>query len=248
MINLRFLTLFLFSFLFLSVAFSTNYPSYHGYVNDYANLIDLQKESQINLIISSLEENTSVEIAVLTVDDLDGLDIETYAVELFEKWKIGKRDLDNGILILVSKNDRQVRIEVGYGLEDKIPDLVANDIIENQMIPEFKKGNFGKGILDATGRIASIVGPGSYYPSAESLSPSSDSPLEVVCCISLFLLFFILIFLFGSGSGGSRYSGGGFGGYRSGSGSYSGGGYSSGGSFGGFGGGRSGGGGSSGRW
>lgn len=242
--KIQFILIAFFLLLFSNSLFSTNYPTYHGYVNDYANLIDPQKESQINSMISSLEKNTSVEIAVLTVDDLAGLDIETYAVELFEKWKIGKRDLDNGILILVSKNDRQVRIEVGYGLEGKIPDLVANDIIENQMIPQFKKGDFGEGIFDAVDRISSIVDPNSTSVSQTSYySNSSDSPLEIVCCISLFLLFLIILFLFGGASGGSRYyGGGGFGGYRSS------GGYSSGGSFGGFGGGRSGGGGSSGRW
>lgn len=242
----HFVLIVFFLILFSNFLFSTNYPSYSGYVNDYANLIDSQKESQINAMISSLEKNTSVEIAVLTVDDLQGLDIETYAVELFEKWKIGKRDLDNGILILVSKNDRQVRLEVGYGLEGKIPDLVANDIIENQMIPEFKRGDFGKGIFDAVERITLIIDPNSASQSSY-YSNSSDSPLEIVCCISLFLLFFIILFLFGGSSGGSRYyGGGGFGGYRSSGGSF--GGYSSGGSFGGFGGGRSGGGGSSGRW
>ncbi len=218
---------------------SVNYPTYSGYVTDTAHLIDLETQAQINSQITFIEQNTSVEIAVLTVDDLSGLDIETYAVEVFEKWKIGKRDLDNGILILVSKNDRQVRIEVGYGLEDEIPDLVANDIIENHMVPEFKKGNFGSGISRAVNQIATRVGssPPSINPSYSG--SDSDSPIAFICCISLFLVIFILLILFG---GGSRYYGGGFGGsYRSG-GSYSGG------SFGGFGGGRSGGGGSSGRW
>jgi uncharacterized membrane protein YgcG len=102
-----------------------------------------------------LEEKTTVEIAVVTVNDLSPYaTIDEYAKELFSEWKIGKAKEDNGILIIVSMKERKIRIETGYGIEPIIPDGVAGDIIRNEIAPNFKSGKYGEGLYRGTYAIA----------------------------------------------------------------------------------------------
>ncbi len=119
-----------------------------GYVNDYAGIIDestrLNLEEELRLFTAS----TTNEIAVVTIKSLEGDTIERYATNFFDRWKIGSAKNDNGVLLLISVDDRQVRIEVGYGLEGALPDILAKDIINNQISPSFKQGDYSKGIVD----------------------------------------------------------------------------------------------------
>ena len=237
-------------FLLFAFSFAVTYPEHRGYVNDYANIIDSSYEYKINDLISSFERNSTVEIAVLTVPDLQDLDIETYSVELFEKWGIGKKKEDNGILVVVAVEERKMRIEVGYGLEGYITDIRSKDIIDNIMAPKFKDSNYGEGIYNAVLAITQIIKEGNYSPSLVAKQSGTNPDFWLIFILFFIVPFFVIFFLmakkFGKGGRGSGgYSGGGFsGGY---SGGY-GGGYGSGGGGGGFGGGRSGGGGSSGGW
>src|SRR2546430_4392626 len=96
-----------------------HYPSPQGYVTDAAGVLDPSSKAQLESHLAEFERQTSNEIAVATVPSLEGETIETYAVELFKRWGVGKKGKDNGILLLVAPNDRKVRIEVGYGLEPK---------------------------------------------------------------------------------------------------------------------------------
>lgn len=119
-----------------------------GYVSDFADI--LKNSAKIENTIKELEEETTAEIAVVTINELPQTHtIEDFAVELFEKWGIGKKQKDNGILFLISINDRKFRIEVGYGLEGTITDLTAKNIAEKNFPPNFKNGNYDQGILDA---------------------------------------------------------------------------------------------------
>ncbi|MBR30470.1 MAG: hypothetical protein CMN77_04105 [Spirochaetaceae bacterium] len=122
-------------------------PDLTGRVVDLAEIIPPSTESRLTSLLQRHEEATTDQVVVLTVDSLEGLEIEDYSMRVVEKWKIGQKGKDNGVLLLVAKNDRKVRIEVGYGLEGKLTDLYSNRIIENRIVPEFKKGNFGEGIL-----------------------------------------------------------------------------------------------------
>jgi len=141
----------IFFILFLSIGLvsAVNYPKLDGFVTDEASIIDANIESSLNQLAKNIEQETTVEVSIVTVNSLEGLDIETYAVELFEEAGIGKKDLDNGLLILVAPNERRYRIEVGLGLEGLIPDIEARQIGVKVLEPFFKEGLFGEGLLES---------------------------------------------------------------------------------------------------
>jgi uncharacterized protein len=124
-----------------------------GFVNDYAELLKPDEKQFLEQELSQFAASTTNEIAVVTIPDLGGDTIEHYAVKLFEAWKIGKEKQDNGVLFLIARDDRKVRIEVGYGLEGALPDSLAGRIITDQVTPAFKNGEFGKGILEGVAGI-----------------------------------------------------------------------------------------------
>ena len=132
----------------------------------------------------------------MTVRSLDGMTIERYANQLFAEWGIGKKQRDNGVLLLVAPVDRSVRIEVGYGLEAALPDGLAGDIIRTEIIPEFAAGNLPRGVGRGLDRIARVV---RQDPAAVSSSSASDyvSPLIAVPFASLF----VFMGAFGAGLG-----------------------------------------------
>ncbi len=121
-----------------ALAQGPNFPEYQGFVNDYAGLLSPAVKTQLDAKLSQLEKDTTAEVAVVTVKSLEGDSVDDYAVRLFEKWKIGKKDKDNGVLFLVALDDRKMRIEVGYGLEPLITDGRAGRIRDNDVIPRFK--------------------------------------------------------------------------------------------------------------
>lgn len=121
-------------------------PELTGRVVDLAEIIPPATEERLNNLLQRHEEATTDQIVVLTVDSLEGLPIEDYSIRVVEKWKIGQKGKDNGVLLLVAKSDRKVRIEVGYGLEGDLTDLHSRRIIDQRIVPEFKKGNFAEGI------------------------------------------------------------------------------------------------------
>ena len=110
-------------------ALAQGVPNYDGRVNDFAGVISPEMKSKIDSLISEVEEKTSAEIAVVTVKTVKPYDEVSYARQLFDTWKIGKKGKDNGILVIVAPKDRRMRIEVGYGLEGTLPDGLAGDII-----------------------------------------------------------------------------------------------------------------------
>lgn len=220
-------------------------PEPTGYVNDFENI--LNNDQEIESKISSFQQETSNEIAVVTVTDFQGLTIEEFAVELFEEWGIGTDENDNGVLILISATQRESRIEVGYGLEGALPDAMTGRIQDNEMIPYFRDGDYSTGV--SKGVDAVISATAGEYTMEDAVTEGEDFPIIAVIMIIIFII--ILSKIFGSFpvvpvvSGIARSSGFSSGGFRS-----FGGGRSSGssGGFGGFGGGRSGGGGSSRSW
>jgi hypothetical protein len=116
-------------------------------INDFAMILKPQNKKIITALIDKLERNTSVEIAVVTVDSLEGSTIEKYANELFNEWGVGKEGKNNGILILIDLDDNEYRTEVGLGLEEIIrPDLIKS-LFEEYAIPEFRQKRFGEGII-----------------------------------------------------------------------------------------------------
>jgi len=145
--------LILFTFIFIlsiNLVSSQNFPELRNFVTDNANIIDDASEAQLNSLAQQIEQTTTVELSIVTVNSLENLDIETYAVELFEEAGIGKKDIDNGLLILIAPTERLYRIEVGFGLEGTITDLDSRQIGVKTLEPFFKNGEFGKGLVQAT--------------------------------------------------------------------------------------------------
>lgn len=121
-----------------------NIPEPTGYVVDTINIITPSTKDAIELTCKNLD--SIAQVAVLTVSSTYPYSIEEYSIKVAEKWKVGYVGKDNGVILIVVKNDRKVRIEVGRGVEDKITDATAGRIIANDIIPYFKNGNFSEGI------------------------------------------------------------------------------------------------------
>lgn len=188
---------------------------------------------------------------MVIIDTLQGLTVEDYAVELFRRWGIGQKGKDNGVLLLVAIKDREMRIEVGYGLEGAIPDGKAGRIRDEYIIPYFKEEDYSKGVYYGYLALAKEVAKEYNVEltfDVDAELPEEDEVPDIGEIIFIFIMIFIVLSIF-SGKGYVRYGGprgplgpggfGGFGGFGGGSGRSSGGG---------FGGGRSGGGGASGKW
>lgn len=123
-----------------------------GWVSDFAGI--LGDTGELARVIGGVEKKSSVEISVVTVASLDGMTIEDYSIRLAQKWKVGKKGKDNGVLILVAPNEREVRIEVGYGLESVLTDGVCGGIIRGDMTPAFKRGDYAGGVRAAVDAVA----------------------------------------------------------------------------------------------
>lgn len=251
----RLLSLFLFLSLTVS-AFGQDFlpdrPT--GMVNDFADMLSSSEERRLENKLRSYRDTTTNAFVIATIESLQNYPIEDVATNLFNSWDIQYEQRNNGVLILISEQDREMRIEVGYGLEGAIPDIMANRIINDVMTPSFRSGDFYGGLNQATDILIDLaVGEFEGFPERRTSSGDEGIPIDLI------ILFIILIFFLVSkgkgGKGGRRHSlgsngiiffGGGFGSGRGGS-SFGGGG----GGFGGFGGGggfSSGGGGASGGW
>lgn len=113
-----------------------------GYVNDFAQVLSDQTKRGLESELAAFEQTTSNQVAVAIVPSMGGDYIENYAIKLFEEWEVGKKDTDNGVLLLLSIEERKMRIEVGYGLEGALPDSVAQSILNNEMTPRLKAGDY----------------------------------------------------------------------------------------------------------
>lgn len=164
----RVVSLFLVAFATIPIvaAAYTNPGTPRGFVNDFAGMLQPQEKVQLEQKISSFASSTSNEIAVVTIKSLDGDTIENFAVKLFADWKIGKEKKDNGVLLLISRDDRKMRIEVGYGLEGALTDIQSDEIITSDLVPNFKTGNYYAGI-DAAVRDIMAATQGEYTSSAQ---------------------------------------------------------------------------------
>ncbi len=128
-------------------------PAYQGYVNDYANIISPAMESKLNNALRSFDLSDSTQVAILTIPTLDGDDLADFSIRTAAKWKIGQKNKDNGVLLLVAQKERKIRIEVGRGLEPVLTDLLSGRIVDNIISPYFKQGRFDDGFAAGAGAI-----------------------------------------------------------------------------------------------
>ncbi len=185
--------LFLCFLLLTTLGHGATIPALKGRVNDYANLLSAQTEDTINAQLAELEQSDSTQIAVLTVTSLEGESVEQFALEVVEKWKLGQQGFDNGALLLIAKNDRKIRIEVGYGLEGKLTDLMSGRIIDSIISPAFRQGDFDRGTLQG---VKAMVGAVKGEFSAEDIKPKrSNSGGSDFGSLIFGLFFFGFVFL-----------------------------------------------------
>jgi uncharacterized protein len=153
------ITVFLLFTLFnvISVNAYTSPGKPQGFVNDFAKILEINSAKLLNQILSDFNSSTTIQISVVTVPSLDNETIETYAVKLFEEWGIGQNGKDNGVLFLIAPTEREVRIEVGYGLEDTLTDAQSNGIIQKIILTDFRNGNMQQGIIRGTEGILNVL-------------------------------------------------------------------------------------------
>lgn len=234
-------------------------------VNDYANMLDEREQQLLEAKLRNYNDTTSTEITVVTIQSRGGYDIAQFATELGERWGVGKKGKDNGLLLLVALDEREVNISTGYGLEPTVTDIASRRIIDKYIKPNFRKEQYFKGLDEATSILMSLAA-GEFK--AEDIKGTGESAFPAIGILLFMLFIFVVVpfmkyksikkhhygnkpvnfftamMLMGA-MGGGRRGGSTFGNFSGGSGSFGGGG---GGGFGGFGGGSFGGGGASGGW
>ncbi|MDX1707405.1 MAG: TPM domain-containing protein [Desulfobacterales bacterium] len=132
-------------------------PALKARVNDTAGMLSPTTRQQLEDVLARLEETDSTQIVVLTIPSLEGEVLEEFSIKVLDQWKIGQRGLDNGAMLLIARNDRKIRIEVGYGLEGSLTDLMAGRIIRNVIVPQFKAGQFDQGVINAVQAMIKVV-------------------------------------------------------------------------------------------
>ena len=226
-------------------------PPLTGRVVDNAHVLSAGTVTFLNSRLQTFEQQTTNQLVIVTLPDLRGYEIEDWGLALLRDWGIGQKDKNNGVVLVVAPNDRQLRIEVGYGLEGNLPDATAYRIIQDEIIPRFKAGDTDGGVTAGVDAIIAATG-GTYKPAKLGFLQASDAPaIFRFFTTNGFIIAFILFAVLSSlrrrwNPKRKRHEW-----YFSSSGGSSGGGWSSGGSSsGGFsgGGGSGGGGGASGRW
>jgi uncharacterized protein len=234
--------------LLVAPALALDFPTLSGRVVDEANVLDPATRAALADKLANLEAKTTDQLVVVTLKSLQGTSIEDFGVQLGRRWQIGQKDKNNGVLLIVVPSERQVRIEVGYGLEGALTDAVSRLIIENAIVPRFRANDIPGGIARGVDDIISVLtGDAEEWkqraaqrPDTVSSSPStqSDSVWPIVIVVLIVVGVIILCYLWAgvfcevvfqilsavaSASGGSRGSSGGFSG---GGGSFGGGGAS----------------------
>ena len=254
-----FLLLALFPWISTSTAHAENVSDLKpaGYVNDFAGVLSAQTRAHLEQLCTDVDRQAHAQIAVVTIHTTGDDTIDDFATQLEEKWKVGQKGTDRGLLFLIATDDHHYRFEVGYGLEGILPDGKIGSI-GREMVPYLREGNYDAAITLATQNVANVIAQDAgvtLSTAAENLEPAPQPHPRSAVKDILLALFAIFVFISLLRSGPNGWAGfllgmflGGMGGGRGGGGGFGDGGGGGGGGFGGFGGGGSGGGGASGSW
>ena len=136
---------------------STDVPELKERVTDLADILSESEESILTSLLADLEERKGSQVAILTINSTKPETIEQYSIRVVDQWKLGREDIDDGVLLIIAKNDRKLRIEVGYGLEGAIPDAYAKRIINNIIVPHFRDGDYYLGIEEGVEAIVGLI-------------------------------------------------------------------------------------------
>lgn len=180
--------------LFISLSFAaSDLPKLTGGVMDEIGILSDSQKSRLDEKIMTLESDTGSQVAVLIIDSTQGESIVDYGVRVMESWQLGRKGVDDGLLLVVAIVDRTMRIEVGYGLEGVIPDAVAKSIIDDEMVPAFRAGEYDQGIMNAVDRMILLV-RGEVLPS--QMEKSTSTTLIVVTVVSFLIVILLSKYLF----------------------------------------------------
>lgn len=162
-------------------------PFLAGRVNDNAGLLAASARETLEALLKAHEDSTSNQVVVLTIPSLQGETLEDYSIKVAETWKLGQKDKDNGVLLLVAQDDRKVRIEVGDGLEGSLPDITCGHIIRREIVPRFRDSDYEGGVRAGVEAILGAIA-GSYQVEAES----GDEP-DLKFRILFFSIFLVVV-------------------------------------------------------
>jgi len=168
-------------------------PELKSRVTDLTSTLNNQQISSLENKVASYENNKGSQVVILIIATTYPEEIEQYGIRLAEKWKIGRDKIDDGVILIIAKDDRKIRIEVSYGLEGALPDAYAKRIIENVILPDFRQGQFYQGIDNGINAIIGLI-EGEELPEVNSNSNNSQSEGEVPPFLTLIVVF-VLIFL-----------------------------------------------------
>ncbi len=176
-----------------------------GRISDYAGMLTDETKGRLEDALESYEERTGIQIAVATFPSLEGESLEDFSIRLAEKWKIGRKGKDNGVIMLIFKQEKKIRIEVGYGLEGELPDAAASMIIRNVIAPYFRNGDYDGGIIQGVSAImkilsgggSSVTGEGNQNQSFYTLDKQKIIKIAVIVLALLALLFIIDLIRYG---------------------------------------------------
>ena len=223
------------------------FPALSGRVVDDANVLSTSTQAQLTDMLAAHERATGEQVVVVTLASMQGNTIEDYGYQLGRYWGIGQKGKNTGAILIVAPKERKVRIEVGYGLEGKLTDAISRTIIESDIVPNFRRGDFNAGVVAGTTSILKVLGGNeSVQSSAETSAPShgNDRTGNLIILLAMGVWIIIVIIMdrirsryhifrrmgrsFGSGwgSSGGGFSSGGGGGFSGGGGSFGGGGAS----------------------
>jgi uncharacterized protein len=169
-------------------------PPLRGHVNDYAGILSTEAAQNLESELKAFEKTDSTQIAVLAIPSLEGENLEDFSIRVAEAWKIGQKGRDNGVILLIAKNERKIRIEVGRGLEGKLTDLVSGRIIRNEIVPRFKAGDFDGGIRQGVSSIMETI-KGEYRATAHEPAPYKRRGPPV---LTLFIFFLVACVFLGA--------------------------------------------------
>jgi uncharacterized protein len=186
-------TLIVFSYLLCATVLSAlSVPVMNGPVNDRAGILRASEKNELALFLHSVNNQTKVQIALLTIPSLEGESLEDYSIRVVDSWKLGQKETDKGVLLLIALEERKIRIEVGYGLEEKLTDAKCGLIIRNILAPAFQSGHYGEGIIEAVKTISGIATDNATIISDKIQSTSQELSQNGS---GIFSLIFLLIFL-----------------------------------------------------
>lgn len=178
---------------FTAFAFSLEVPAWTGPVNDLAQVMSPQQRQELTDYLTSLNNQTGIQMAVLTVPSLEGDSIEDFSFRTASAWKLGQEKEDNGALLVVSEGDRELRIEVGYGLEGLLTDAKSGLIIRNIITPHFRNGDYGTGIVEGIKNMVGVATEDTQLISTEMTEEERFDGQSLVVAILFFSLYFAIL-------------------------------------------------------